>query len=149
MRNTPETYMDPVTLLGGGSHAAGTFNSAAINMAGWLGGLVVLATLTDRNTSGTMDVKVQESDDGSTGWVDVPASALSTHNPGGILDEDGQVAKMRVLPDGRKQYLRTVTTVAVATVQGHVQGLKLNPNDTELADKANWLRADPDVEAVV
>lgn len=96
--------------------AIGTVNGAAFDCRGmqevlvWLSVGVVVAT-------GTLDVHVEESDDGSTGWVDV-AGAVFTQKD----DQASQslyvgriiVNRDRNIPLGRKRYLRIVGVVGTA-----------------------------------
>lgn len=93
------------------AHAAGTVNGSAIDTKGFHEVLVALNAGAN-GSSGTVDVKVQESDDGSTGWVDITGAAFVQ------VTESNDVAiyqgRVRMTPT-RKRYLRVVAVVGTAT----------------------------------
>ena len=58
------------------AHATGTVNGASIDTAHFDEALIVLNAGTATAT-GTLDAKIQESADGSTGWADVTGAAFA------------------------------------------------------------------------
>ncbi|MDX2200796.1 MAG: hypothetical protein SF069_17700 [Phycisphaerae bacterium] len=95
------------------SYSAGSAaNGTAVNTAGFRN-----ATLTvqvgDITTGSLVDVKVQESADGSTGWTDVTGAAIvQLSGDGG----DNAIARLDLNLQSRKQYLRSVLTPTTSAV---------------------------------
>jgi hypothetical protein len=68
---------------------------------------VLIGAATGSPTSFTVDGKVQESDDGSTGWEDVTGAAIAQQTTG------SKIVRVRVPnPHNRKRYLRAVLVTA-------------------------------------
>ncbi len=88
-----------------------TTNGVAVNMLGYESAVVVVSpgTITD----GTHTPKVQYSDDGSTGWTDVPAASLQ-----GSFAAMASNTVQEVGVVGAYNYLRAVSTVSGATTGG-------------------------------
>lgn len=93
--------------------ASGTAVDAGAN-----GGMqeIVLVVATGTITDGSHAVKVQESDDGSTGWADVAAGNLQGSLPTVVAASDDTVFEVGVRPT--KRYVRAVSTVTGATTGG-------------------------------
>jgi len=99
---------------GAAGSAAGTINGPAIDTAGYNEATVVLAL---GNATGTLDCKVQDSADGSTGWVDLAGAAFAQKT----ASDDNTVSIGMVKCDGNlaRRYLRIVTTVQATFVADH------------------------------
>ena len=89
--------------------AAGAQTAEAVDTMGYNTAMVVIevGAASGSPTAQTVDAKVQESDDGSTGWTDVDGAAITQ------ITADDQSALIRVegLGTGRKRYLRVLATV--------------------------------------
>lgn len=94
------------------SQGAGTVNGAAIDTAGFDAiSFEVLTGVIDAAI--TVDFKVQESDDGSTGWADIAGAAITQLT--GADDNQNPTIDLRLggrAAGTRKRYLRGVLTVA-------------------------------------
>lgn len=65
-------------------------------------------------TANTMDIKLQQSDDGKTGWEDVPNSTISIAKTD--VGTVGRVKSVKYLPrEVTKQYIKAVVTATGAT----------------------------------
>jgi hypothetical protein len=112
---------------GGGlaaNQGVGTVNGAAIDMLEY-GALVVALNVGAAGAGGTLDVNVQESADGSTGWANIAGAAFTQ-----IIDStDDQVyvGQVSAKAAGRLRYFRVVRVVAVATVPNAVTTNKIQP----------------------
>jgi len=88
--------------------SAGTRNSAAINR-GSFSSCVLSAqagAATGTPTSFTLAAKLQHSDDGSTGWVDLPGAAIAPITAAsGLAESDVDLS-------GAKEFLRVTETAA-------------------------------------
>ncbi|MDX2197918.1 MAG: hypothetical protein SF069_02985 [Phycisphaerae bacterium] len=112
----------PFIAIRPGSYTAGTTNGPAQSTAGFSGALFT-PIAGDLGASATWDVKIQESDDGSTGWTDVPNSAITQ------LTADDQTPMIDVkLTPARKAWLRAVSVVATATSGVGVMGQLYRPS---------------------
>jgi len=91
------------------SIGAGTLNGLAVDTAGYDEAIVVLDAGTF--TTGTLDAKVQESADGSSGWVDIAGAAFAQVTS--TTDDSIYVGTIR-MEGSRLRYLRVVAVVATA-----------------------------------
>lgn len=90
------------------AHAVGTVNGAAIDTVGFHDAMFTL-NVGSADPDGFLDVKIQESADGSTGWADITGAAfvqVTTTNANAIYQ-----GAVKMTPS-RKRYLRAVATVA-------------------------------------
>jgi hypothetical protein len=98
-----------VAKIGAGPHtAAGTVNGSAIDRQG-KDSCVLVATsgaATGTPTSFTYDSKLQQSDDGSTGWADISGAAVAQ------ITADATQKSVNVDLTGAKRYIRAVDVVA-------------------------------------
>lgn len=87
-------------------------NGTAVDTKGYTNGMLVVdgTDIDLANADETYAVKVQESDDGSTGWTDVSGATTS-------ITADGQVKEIRLaeLNVTTKRYLRAVLDVGGTT----------------------------------
>jgi len=103
----------PVNAIQPASRAAGTVNGDAIDTAGFSDIVYTIAAgAIDAGITG-VDVKIQESADGSTGWADITSAAIASLDG----DDDGAVPTIGVRCGGRaagtrKRYQRAVLVVA-------------------------------------
>jgi hypothetical protein len=97
------------------SIGAGTLNGLAVDTQGYDEAVVVLDTGTF--TTGTLDVKVQESADGSSGWTDIAGAAFAQVTS--TTDDSVYVGSIR-MEGPRLRYLRAVAVVATAACLGAV-----------------------------
>lgn len=101
----------------------GAVNGAAVDMQGtrnWFRVammLVVAGTITD----GTHTISLQDSDDGATGWVDVPADAREGAFPALTTADSNTVRRVGYL--GRRRYVRAVITTTNAPATTPVGGI--------------------------
>lgn len=109
MKFSLHQFLKAVTGIVADNHAAGTVNGSAIDRLGFEEALVVVNSGTN-GSSGTVNVKVQESDDGSTGWADIAGAAF----PQITEANDNTIYVGRINLVGRKRYLRVVATVSTA-----------------------------------
>jgi hypothetical protein len=92
-------------------------NGAAVYVYGYTRAMVIFRS--DPTGAGTTsDCKVQESPDGSTGWVDIPGAAFAQVTPTGT--ETLQVADINL--ERRLPYLRLVQTGAGYSASGWATG---------------------------
>ena len=73
--------------------------------------LVFLASTPGVGTNPTLDVKLQESDDGASGWADVAGATFSQVGSGAAAE--GIALRL----SGRKRYLRAVATIGGTSPQ--------------------------------
>lgn len=85
--------------------------------------------------SATVDYKVQDSDDGSTGWADVTGAAITQ------ITASDTGARVAVDCERTKRYLRAVLTVGVAASQAHSECVLLSPKDTRQPGATTWVTA--------
>ena len=90
------------------NNAAGTRNGAAIDRLGYFScTLFAQAGAEEGSPSArTLDVKLQESDDGSTGWTDISGAAITQ------ITAVNTQARKDVNLRGVKRYIRAVEVVA-------------------------------------
>lgn len=123
------------------SYGAGTTNGTAVdtNVPAGAGATRVMAVLNVGAVGGggTLDVKLQESADGSTGWVDVSGAAFAQVVGAGA----SSVYLLELNTLGRQRYLRAVGVVAVAAVAYSVNLLLYNPALRPVAQDKTIVRA--------
>lgn len=102
--------------------ASYTLVGTAVNVLGYK--VIVNLVAGTNGAGGTVDVKLQESDD-NTNWSDVSSGAFTQ------VTEANDNATQEKEYTGGKQYLRAVATVAVATCSFGVDILKYQPYSTE------------------
>jgi hypothetical protein len=102
------TSMLPFQSIAPGAYGAGTQEGASVDRTGFDEAMVLLGSGVTAAT-GTLDVKVQESDDDAT-WSDVPSAAFTQITPA----NDGQlyIGQLRLI--GRKKFIRAHGTTATA-----------------------------------
>jgi len=91
--------------------AVATINGTAIDTKGYSEAMVVLIAGAFTAT-GTLDVKVQDSTDGSTGWADVTGAAFAQLIDS--TDDTIKIARLKLDGNGIKRYIRIVSTVGTA-----------------------------------
>jgi hypothetical protein len=109
--------------------STGTDNSSAVDMQEF-GEVLVLLNAGTVGASGTVDVHVEESADGSTGWADITGAAFTQVTASNDdADYMGRVAWTAT----RERYLRTVLVVATAACDVGVSVLQLESAVQEVA----------------
>ena len=108
MKFSLHQFLKAVTGLVADNHGAGTVNGPGIDRRGFEEALVVLNSGAN-GTGGTVNVKVQESDDNST-WDDIPGAAFAEITEAN--DESVYTGRLNLVV--RKRYLRVVAVVGVA-----------------------------------
>ncbi|MBW1953957.1 MAG: hypothetical protein JRI66_12915 [Deltaproteobacteria bacterium] len=108
MKYSLHEFLKAVVGIATASHAAGTVNGPAIDRVGFEEALVVVHSGTN-GAGGTVDIKVQESDDNST-WADISGAAFDQITEAN--DNDIYVGRINLKP--RKKYIRVVATVGTA-----------------------------------
>jgi|SRR3989344_944675 len=86
--------------------ATSTQTGAAIDTLGYNSASVALEVGAVSGTSPTLDVAIEESADGSTGWANVASFTQVT------ASNNSQAKRVDGLGTSRKRYLRTVATIA-------------------------------------
>ncbi len=85
-----------------------TANGSAVNLVDYDGDVALtLMTAAGTGTSPTLDVKVQDSADGSSGWADVSGATFTQ-----VTDAADAHETIYVDADNVKQYIRLVPTIA-------------------------------------
>jgi hypothetical protein len=112
-----------------------TQNSSAVDTTGMSD--IEIFWVATASAGAATAVKVQESDDGSTGWADVTGAALTT-----FPDTAGDFGSLYVSRSGtgHKQYLRFVWTQSAsnaATVSAYLNSLPNNEAPTTTAERGN------------
>lgn len=100
---SPERLLDSRLSIIANAYSAGAQNGAAIDMRS--AEYVVVVPIVGALTSASVVVKLQESDDGSTGWTDIEGATQSITTPN-VAQAYGLVRL-----HGRKRYTRAVATV--------------------------------------
>lgn len=88
--------------------ATATTNGSAVDTFGYNSAAVTLEVGAVSGTSPTLDVKIQESADGSTGWADVSGATFTQVTAA----NNSQIIRVEGLGTSRKRYLRAVATIA-------------------------------------
>lgn len=101
-------YIAPRAGINPTNSAGGTTSGAAIDRLGYHSAVLMLmvGSPSGAPTSFTVDAKLQESADGSTGWTDVSGGAVSQ-----ITSANSQ-AEVNLNLVGLKRYIRAVVTVS-------------------------------------
>lgn len=91
------------------SQAAGSRNGAAIDRLGFASLVLIdaVGAATGAPSTQTHDLKIQESDDGSSGWTDVSGAALAQKTTA-----TAEVRRLDFNLAGVKRFIRTVETNA-------------------------------------
>lgn len=92
---------------------SGAVNGTAVDTAGYDEALVSVNVGTVSAT-GTLDVKVQESDASGSGFADITNAAFTQYTPSN--HQKTEVGRIKLV--GRKRYLRVVATQATAAALG-------------------------------
>lgn len=87
---------------------AATVNGLAVNVADASGVVFVLAVGQTDGGGGAFSVKLQESDDGASGWADVPAKWVQSNAPSPLASNSSP----RIGYTGKKAFVRLVATKA-------------------------------------
>lgn len=108
-RNNIGAYLATRQGLPNLSQAAGSRNGVAIDRRGFSSLVLIVATgaATGTPSTQTQDVKLQESDDGSTGWTDVSGGALAQKT---TATAETRELEFNLAPT--KAFIRAVETVA-------------------------------------
>lgn len=141
MNRNPQTTLKLVT-----THAPASWGTAAANSAAVDCLLYRQAAFFVRvgviGSSGTVDAVVQESDDGSTGWTDVPGTGPSSKAAITQIVATGGEGRIAVPLSARKRYLRLVMTAAVAASLVSTQCILSEAIDSNAPEAAaTWQRA--------
>ena len=81
-------------------------NGAAVDVSGYdREAVAILHSAGGSGTNPTLDVKLQESDDGSTGWTDISGASFSQ------VTTSASLQKIRIGIGGTKKYIRAVATI--------------------------------------
>ncbi len=110
MNLNPATFQQETWAHKPDAWATGAANSAAIDTQKFRQAAFYV-NLADKGAAGTLDYKIQESDDGSTGWTDVSGAAITQLTANGTAR-----VSVNVNATGRGRYLRAVMTVGGNTV---------------------------------
>lgn len=88
--------------------ATATANGSSVDTKGYNSAAFSLEVGAVSGTSPTLDVKIQESADGSTNWADVSGAAFTQVTAA----NNSQILRVEGLGTSRKRYLRAVATIA-------------------------------------
>lgn len=88
--------------------ATSTVNGSSVDTLGYNSAAFILEVGAVSGTSPTLDVKIQESADGSTGWTDVSGATFTQVTAA----NNSQILRVEDLNNTRKRYLRAVATIA-------------------------------------
>ncbi len=111
-RNNIGAHITPTSTQVPLANSAGTRNSAAVDRLGY-GSLTIVShagAVTGSPSDQTLDVKLQESADGSTGWTDVSGAAFA--------QKTSATASLRTLDvnlAGVARYVRVVEVIAMTS----------------------------------
>jgi len=106
---TLHQFAKAVVGIAAGSQLATTVTGSAIDRLGFDEALVVVNSGTN-GTSGTVDIKVQESDDSTSGFADIDGAAFAQITE----DNDNTIYVGRLDLSGRKRYIQVVAVVDTA-----------------------------------
>lgn len=108
LRSDIGSFIKPVKGINPANQAAGTVNGAAIDRQRYGSCTLHLAVgaATGSPTAQTVDAKLQDSADGSTGWADLTGAAVTQRTA------DNTEAEVDANLAGAKQYIRAVVVVA-------------------------------------
>ena len=107
MQRSIGAFVKPVNAVTVQDSAAQTINGAAIDRTGFLSCTLFGAcgNASGTPTTQTVDVKLQDSADGSTGWTDISGAAIAT------LVADDTAGGVDVDLSAARQFVRSVVTV--------------------------------------
>lgn len=89
------------------ARATASANGSAVDIKDYVGKVkVVLATSAGGGTTPTLDVKLQESADGSSGWTDISGAAFTQ-----VTDAADATEAIGLNVDGVERYIRAVETL--------------------------------------
>jgi len=111
-----------VTLAAATARSAGTFNGTKLYIGGLAERVLVMIDVGTVATGGTLDVTIQESNDGST-YTDLQVCTQITASGNAVYD---------LKPT--KKYIRAVLVTAVAAVTSSVTAHVYNLRDTDVND---------------
>lgn len=94
----------------------GTGTGAAVNLAAYNADSAIVAVITGTVTDGSHVVAVQDSDDGTTGWANVPAGRLTGTPP--TITSAGSDTQFEIGVQAARDYLRVSVTTTGATTGG-------------------------------
>lgn len=114
------------------AHAVGTVNGAAVD-TNFANGVRMLASIDNVGASGTIEAKIQDSDDGTTGWADVVGATTGVLSAVPALLSEVIVFNLLGSDTAKhKRFVRGVFVVAVNAVDAsalfEVYGHKVRPN---------------------
>jgi len=99
------------------AHGIGTVNGTGIDTLGFNEALIIVNSGIN-GTSGTVDVKVQESDALASGYADISGAAFTQITESN--DNTIYVGRVKLADAGRKRYIRIVAVVATAACDAGV-----------------------------
>lgn len=99
----------------------GTLNGPAVNVGAYGADSAIVAVITGTVTDGSHAVAVQESDDGATGWTNVPSDRLQGSPPTITGTDDDTQFEVGV--DTLKAYLRVQIVTTGATTGGLISAV--------------------------
>lgn len=112
------------------AYGAGAVNGPAIDCRQF-GQLLIALMLGTMGTNATIDCKVQESADGSTGWTDVSGAAFTQKNQA-VVDDSDKTFQGSVGCQNRQRYMRVVMTVGTAASDVAVDAILLDPQEAPI-----------------
>jgi hypothetical protein len=125
MQNSPQTMIRPVNAIPADSQAAGTTTGVGFSRVGFDQADVILS-LGTLGASGTVDVKIQESDLLASGYGDVTGAAFAQKTQAGT-DMSSLIYHGSIDLRGRKKFLKAVCVVGTATCEVACIVLLYNP----------------------
>ena len=88
-----------------------TANGAAVDMQTYIGQVkFILSSTAGTGTTPTLDVKLQDSANGTTGWADITGAAFTQ-----VTDAADANEAIGVAIDGAERYVRAVVTISGTT----------------------------------
>lgn len=112
--------MQDATVLGVSSTISATGNGLAVNV-GEYQGLAMLLLNAGQTNAGTVTIKLQHSDDGTTNWADVPGAAFAA------VGTTASAQALSINADKLRKFARVVDTLAGGAT-GIVRGVTLVGN---------------------
>lgn len=98
-----------IRAVGTGAQTA-TFNGSAVDLRDYVGNvLVIQETAAGTGTTPTLNGKVQDSDDGSTGWADITGATFTQ------VTTTGNIQGIAVSADSSRRFIRYVGTIGGTT----------------------------------
>lgn len=103
------------------ARANGTVNGSAVDLKEYGGRLsAILHSAAGSGTTPVLAVKLQESDDGSSGWSDISGATFTN-----VTDAATSLQKIAFDADSAKRYVRAVATITGAAGGGFVFSVML------------------------